>query len=144
MRRPEPGSTIVLGTSGARIRRDVRLSLNERTVSGVIRDSLGQPVRGAEVWLAHRKLPTVRMTTAADGVYRFTKVPESDVATYVYANVTGCQRDGRLYLPTIIGGDAVNDITVVAPMGVVDGATVGIEDADSSHAGRDMPLTPTG
>ncbi|WP_406079339.1 carboxypeptidase regulatory-like domain-containing protein [Micromonospora sp. NBC_00858] len=115
-------STIVLDTSGERMRHDVRLSLNERTVSGVIRDSLGQPVRGAEVWLAHSDLPTVRMTTAADGAYRFTNVPESDVATYVYASVNSCQRDGRLYLPTIIGGDAVNDITVVSPMGVIDGA----------------------
>ncbi|MDO3700240.1 carboxypeptidase regulatory-like domain-containing protein [Micromonospora sp. C28SCA-DRY-2] len=115
-------STVVLDTSGERVRHDVRLSLNERTVSGVIRDSLGQPVRGAEVWLSHSELPIVRMTTGADGAYRFTKVPESDVATYVYASVPGCQREGRLYLPTIIGGDAVNDVTVIAPMGVVDGA----------------------
>ncbi|GAA3749588.1 hypothetical protein GCM10022225_37320 [Plantactinospora mayteni] len=115
-------STVALDTSGARVVHDVRLALNERVVSGVIRDSLGAPVRGARVRLQHPRFTTPAVTTGGDGAYRFEKVPENDTATYVYASVDGCQRDGRLYLPEIIGGDVVGDVTVVAPTGVVDGA----------------------
>jgi len=117
-------TTLILDTDGATAVHDVRLALNERTVSGVVRDDLGAPVEGAVVRLVlmgtNGYLTFPR--TGPDGAYRFEKVPETDVTAVLNADVPKCMRDGSEYIDEILGGDVTRDITVISPSGVVDGA----------------------
>ncbi|GAA4690429.1 hypothetical protein GCM10023263_28710 [Phytohabitans rumicis] len=117
-------TTLVLDTDGATVVHDVRLALNERTVSGVVRDDLGNPVEGAEVRLVLMGTSgyLTYPRTGPDGAYRFEKVPETDITAVLSADVPKCMRDGRVYIDEILGGDVTADITVIAPAGVVDGA----------------------
>ncbi|MCW6007921.1 carboxypeptidase regulatory-like domain-containing protein [Micromonospora sp. CPCC 205371] len=115
-------TTLTLDTDGATVVHDVRLAANERTVSGVVRDDLGNPVEGAEVRLASNGLYLTYARTGPDGAYRFEKVPEADVTSVVYAGVPKCMRDGREYIEEILGGDVVRDITVIATYSVVEGS----------------------
>ncbi|MET3421241.1 subtilisin family serine protease [Actinoplanes tereljensis] len=116
--------TVVLDTDGETVVHDVRLTANERTVSGVVRDDLGNPIEGARVRLVVRSLPSevVLARTGADGRFRFEKIPETDLNSLLYANVTGCMKDGRTLLEPIIGGDVTADVIVYSPTGVYEGA----------------------
>jgi subtilisin family serine protease len=115
-------TTLVLDTDGATVVHDVRLAANERTVSGVVRDDLGNPIEGAEVRLAATGVYLTYARTGPDGAYRFEKVPETDVTSVVYADVPKCMRDGREYIEEILGGDVTVDITVIATHSVVNGS----------------------
>jgi subtilisin family serine protease len=114
-------TTLVLDTDGATVVHDVRLAANERTVSGVVRDDLGNPIEGARVRLSSNGLYLTYARTGPDGAYRFEKVPEADVTSVVYADVPKCMRDGHEYLDEILGGDVVRDITVIATYSVWEG-----------------------